>query len=135
MKKAPFLALLLAASAAVLQATAQTPPAVEIKKANVTPEQAAEIQKILADAKPDSYSFTYARGGKTITRAGSASFRQLSTVKAYTRGGAGDTKSINEALTTIDNYVKTILTTGFNRMYPEKVRQINAILEKSAAMR
>ena len=133
MKKfAPVLAALLVASALVFRTVAQTPPAVEIKQANITPDQAAQIQKVLADAKPETYSFTYARDGKTISRAGSASFRQLSMVKAYTKGGAGDTKSVNEALTTISNYVKTILTGSFNQMYPEKVRQINAILEKSA---
>lgn len=133
MKKfAPLVVALLTVGALVFRSAAQAPPAIEIKKANITPDQAAEIQKVLAGAKPETYSFTYARDGKTVSRAGSASFRQLSTVKAYTRGGAGDTKSINEALTTIDNYVKTILTSSFNQMYPEKVRQINAILEKSA---
>lgn len=108
------------------------PPTVEIKKATITPEQATQIQEVLAGAKANTYSFTYAREGKTISRAGSASFRQLSTVKAYTKAGVGDTKAINEGLTTISNYVKTIVTGSFNQMYPEKVRQINKILEQGA---
>lgn len=131
-KFAPLFAIVFVASALLLRSVAQVPPAVEIKKANITPEQAKMIQDVLAGAKADTYSFTYARAGKTVSRAGSASFRQLSTVKAYTKAGVGDTKSINEGLTTVSDYIKTIVTGKFNQMYPEKVRQINAILEKSA---
>jgi hypothetical protein len=132
MKKfAPLFAALFVASALLFRSVAQVPPMVDIKKASITPEQAKQIQEVLAGAKADTYSFTYAREGKTISRAGSASFRQLSMVKAYTKAGVGDTKSVNEGLTTVSNYIKTIVTGSFNQMYPEKVRQINKILEQS----
>ena len=126
-------ALLAAGLLTFNRAQAQTRPAIQIQKSSLTQAQADQIKSILADAKPETYSFSYAKDGKEISRAGSASMRELSTVKAYSRLGSGDTKSAgNEVLTTVGSYVKTVWTSKFGQMYPEKVRQINAILEKSA---
>lgn len=132
MKKIAKFATLFVASALFFRTAAAQAPTVDIKKAEISAEQAASIQKILATAKPETYNFTYAKDGKTLTRAGSASYRQLSMVKAYTKLGSGDTRSINEALTTVSNYVKTIVTGSFAKLYPEKVIAINKILEQSA---
>ena len=69
---------------------------------------------------------------KTV-KAGSASFNRLTTVGAFHKPGASS--SINEVVTTVSNYVKTVLTSKFNEAYPEKLAQFNRELESMAAQR
>ncbi len=62
---------------------------------------------------------------------GSASFRSLTTIGAFHKPGSSS--DINEVVTTISNYVKTVLTSIFNQAYPEKLAQFNRELEGIAA--
>jgi hypothetical protein len=122
-----FVALLLA-SATFGVAMAQTNQQVDVKKAKISRNDFAKIKRILASAKQGSYRVAYLENGKTVQRLGSASFQNISTVKGYSAAGGG--KAADEILTTVSSYVKTIWTAGFAQMYPEKVRQINQILEQ-----
>lgn len=130
-----FAALTVAAMVTFSFVLAQPRPKVDIRKAKVSQSAVDSIKTILAGASPETYNFDYSVNGKSVQRLGSASFRQISTVKGYSQLGSRGGKYANEILTTVDNYVKTIWTSKFSQLYPEKVRQINQILERSAAMR
>lgn len=130
-----FAALTVAALVTFGFVLAQPRPKVVFKKAKVSQSAVDSIKTILADAKPETYNFDYSVNGRSVQRLGSASFRQISTVKGYSQPGSRGGRYANEIVTTVDNYVKTIWTSRFSQLYPEKVRQINQILERSAAVR
>ncbi len=109
-------------------------PRAEIKKATISQADVDSLKGILAGVSQDMYNIDYAKSGKSVQRLGSASFRQISTVKGYSAIGSKGGQAANEILTTVDNYVKTIWTSKFAQMYPEKVKAINKILEKNASM-
>lgn len=132
-KSTKYFVVLLIAGTIVNVAVAQTKQDVEVKKAKISRADFAKIKEILSSAKKGSYNLAYLENGKTVQRLGSASFRQITTVKGYSALGGG--KAADEILTTVSSYVKTIWTAGFAQMYPEKVRQINQILEQSAVER
>src|SRR5882757_129645 len=89
-----------------------------------------KLKTTLKGADPSTFSVQYIVKGKTVDKLGSASFDRLSTVAIY--HSPGSLSSINEVVTTISNYVKTILTSKFSQAYPEKLATINSILEASA---
>ena len=128
-KSTKFFVALLIAGTIFNVAMAQTKRDVEVKKAKITRADFAEIKQILSGAKKGTYNVAYLERGRTVQRLGSASFRQITTVKGYSALGGG--KAADEILTTVSSYVKTIWTAGFAEMYPEKVTQINQILEQS----
>jgi hypothetical protein len=106
---------------------AQTP---DVKEAEFTKAELTKIQSILKDADPSTYNLTVESSGKA-TRLGSASMRGLSTVSAYHKLGNG-TKASNEIVTTVSDYVKTVWTSAFAQKYPDKVKQINSMMEVAA---
>lgn len=123
-KLALFLAMIVAPMMSVM---AQAP---QVKSANLSDKDLAQIEEILKGADASTYSVSIENSGK-VTRLGSASIRNLSTVSAYHKVG-GAANAANEIITTVGNYVKTVWTSKFASMYPEKVKAINTILEKSA---
>lgn len=102
----------------------------DVRDAKFTREDFAKLKETLKGADPSTYSVQYIVNGKTVDKMGSASFDRLSTVAVY--HSPGSLSSVNEVVTTISNYVKTILTSRFNQAYPEKVTAINSLLEQSA---
>ncbi len=103
----------------------------KIKEAELNAQEIAKIQDILKDADASTYSASFEQDGK-VTRLGSASMRGLSTVSAYHKVGSG-AKASNEIVTTVGDYIKTVWTSSFASKYPEKVKAINAIMEKGAS--
>jgi hypothetical protein len=102
----------------------------DVKESKFSKADFEKLKSVLKGADPSTYSVQYVMNGKTVDKLGSASFDRLSTVAVY--HSPGSRSDINEVLTTISNYVKTILTSKFNQAYPEKVTAINSILEASA---
>lgn len=109
-------------------------PRAEIKMATISQADVDSLKGVLAGVSPDLYNIDYAKSGKSVQRLGSASFRQISTVKGYSSLGSKGGTAANEIVTTVSNYVKTVWTSKFAQMYPEKVKAINKILEKNASM-
>ena len=104
----------------------------DVKDAKFTKEDFAKLKGVLKGADPSTYSVQYIVNGRVVDKLGSASFSRLSTVAIY--HSPGSLSAINEVVTTISNYVKTVLTSKFNEAYPEKVTAINSLLEQSAIM-
>jgi len=102
----------------------------DVKDAKFTKEDFAKLKGVLKGADPSTYAVQYIVNGRVVEKMGSASFSRLSTVAIY--HSPGSLSSINEVVTTISNWVKTILTSKFNEAYPEKVTAINSLLEQSA---
>jgi len=102
----------------------------DVKDSKFTKEDFAKLKETLKGADPSTYSVQYIVNGRTVDKLGSASFDRLSTVAVY--HSPGSLSSVNEVVTTISNYVKTIITSKFNQAYPEKVTAINSLLEQSA---
>jgi copper homeostasis protein CutC len=106
-------------------------PRPTIKQADLSDKDIAEIQKILKGVDASLFSLSIEQNGK-VTRLGSATMRNLSTVSAYHKPGS-QPSAANEILTTVGNYVKTVWTSAFEKAHPDKVKQINQILEASAS--
>jgi len=102
----------------------------DVKDAKFSKEDFAKLKGVLKGADPSTYSVQYIVNGRVVDKMGSASFSRLSTVAIY--HSPGSLSAINEVVTTISNYVKTVLTSKFNEAYPEKVTAINSLLEQSA---
>lgn len=100
-----------------------------LREATFSEKELTKIQEILKDADASTYNLSIEQNGK-VTRLGSAGMRGLSKVSAYHKAG-GKASAANEIVTTIDNYVKTVWTSRFEKMYPDKVKQINEIMEAS----
>jgi hypothetical protein len=105
----------------------------DVREANISKADFEQLKSTLAGADPSTYSLIYTVNGKQVDKAGSASYRSLTTVGAFHKPGASS--SINEVVTTISNYVKTVLTSKFDQAYPEKLAQFNKQLEGFAAQR
>jgi len=102
----------------------------DVKDSKFSREDFAKLKSLLKGADPSTYSVQYIVNGRTVDKLGSASFDRLSTVAIY--HSPGSLRSVNEVVTTISNYVKTVLTSKFSEAYPEKVTAINSLLEQSA---
>src|SRR6185295_1689231 len=106
---------------------------VDVREAQISKDDFEKLKASLSGADPSTYSLIYTVNGKQVDKAGSASFRSLTTVGAYHKPGSDN--SINEVVTTISNYVKTVLTSKFDQAYPEKLAAFNRQLESFAAQR